>query len=121
MISDAPERHPECSWAPGNGPSDFVFICSWYGGYPAPTLEWHEVLKPSVIAKGPTVNSTSQETERLEVNVNRFILEDSEEVKCVGSHVTGVQNSCSFTLSKTLIHKVLFGIFVLNLLDLTKS
>ncbi|XP_056602563.1 V-set and immunoglobulin domain-containing protein 10 [Triplophysa dalaica] len=98
LVYYAPERHPECSWAPGNGPSDIVFICSWYGGYPAPTLEWHEVLKPSVIAKGPTVNSTSQETDRLEVNVNRFILEDSEEVKCVGSHVTGVQNSCSFTL-----------------------
>ncbi|XP_057219170.1 V-set and immunoglobulin domain-containing protein 10 [Triplophysa rosa] len=98
LVYYAPERHPECSWEPGNGPSDFVFICTWHGGYPVPTLEWHEVLKPSVIAKGPTVNSTSQETERLEVHVNRFILEDREEVKCVGSHVTGVQNSCSFTL-----------------------
>lgn len=106
MIPDAPERHPECSWEPGNGPSDFVFICTWQGGYPAPTLEWHEVYKPSVIAKGPTINSTSQETERLEVHVNRFILEDKEEVKCIGNHVSGLRNSCSFALSKTIIHLV---------------
>lgn len=99
LVYYAPERHPECSWKKGNkGPSDFLFICTWHEGYPVPTLEWHEVLKPHVIAKGPTINSTSQETERLEVHVNRFILSDGEEVKCVARHVTGEENNCSFTL-----------------------
>lgn len=101
-FSDAPERHPECSWEIVNEPLDVLFICSWYGGYPVPTLDWHEVLEEHVIAKGPTVNSTSQETERLEVHVNGFILKNGEEVKCIGHHVTGVEKSCSFKLSKTI-------------------
>ncbi len=67
-----------------------------------PTLDWHEVLEEHVIAKGPTVNSTSQETERLEVHVNEFILDNGEEVKCIGHHVTGEEKSCSFKLRKTI-------------------
>lgn len=101
-LSDAPERHPECSWEILNEPFDVLFICKWHGGYPVPTLDWHEVLEEHVIAKGPTVNSTSQETERLEVHVNGFILQSGEEVKCIGHHVTGVEKNCSFKLSKTI-------------------
>ncbi|XP_051549307.1 V-set and immunoglobulin domain-containing protein 10-like [Myxocyprinus asiaticus] len=97
LVYYAPERHPECSWELGNEPSDVLFICSWYGGYPVPTLDWHEILEETVIAKGPMIN-TSQETERLEVHVNRFILHNKEEVKCVGHHITGVEKSCSFNL-----------------------
>ncbi|XP_016403256.1 V-set and immunoglobulin domain-containing protein 10-like, partial [Sinocyclocheilus rhinocerous] len=102
LVYYAPESHPECSWEIVNEPLDVLFICSWHGGYPVPTLDWHEVLEEHVIAKGPTVNSTSQETERLEVHVNGFILQSGEEVKCIGHHVTGVENSCSFKLSKTI-------------------
>ncbi|XP_043094151.1 V-set and immunoglobulin domain-containing protein 10 isoform X2 [Puntigrus tetrazona] len=98
LVYYAPERHPECSWKIVNEPLDVLFICSWYGGYPVPTLDWHEVLEEHVIAKGPTVNSTSKETEHLEVHVNGFILHSGEEVKCIGHHVTGVENSCSFKL-----------------------
>ncbi|XP_051536112.1 V-set and immunoglobulin domain-containing protein 10-like isoform X1 [Myxocyprinus asiaticus] len=97
LVYYAPESHPVCSWELGKEPSDVLFICSWYGGYPVPTLDWHEVLEETVIAKGPMVN-TSQETERLDVHVNRFILHDGEEVKCVGHHLTGVESSCSFNL-----------------------
>ncbi|KAL0193995.1 hypothetical protein M9458_012291, partial [Cirrhinus mrigala] len=57
--------HPECLWEVVKEPSDVLFICSWYGGYPMPILDWHEVLEENVIAKGPTINSTSQETELL--------------------------------------------------------
>ncbi|XP_056110726.1 V-set and immunoglobulin domain-containing protein 10 [Rhinichthys klamathensis goyatoka] len=98
LVYYAPERHPECSWEVGNKPSDVLFICTWYGGYPVPILYWHEVYEKSVIAKGPTINSTFKETERLEILVNRHILHDKEEVKCTGHHVTGVENSCSFNL-----------------------
>ncbi|XP_050964825.1 V-set and immunoglobulin domain-containing protein 10 [Labeo rohita] len=98
LVYYAPERHPECLWEVVSEPSDVLFICSWFGGYPVPTLDWHEVLEESVIAKGPTINSTSQKTELLKVHVNRFILCDGEEVKCIGHHVTGVNSSCSFKL-----------------------
>ncbi len=109
IFSDAPERYPECSWEIVNEPLDVLFICSWNGGYPVPTLDWHEVHEEHVIAKGPTVNSTSQETERLEVHVNGFILNNGEEVKCIGHHVTGVESSCSFKLRKTIsLPSVLF-------------
>uniref|UniRef100_A0A8C1C676 V-set and immunoglobulin domain containing 10 n=1 Tax=Cyprinus carpio carpio TaxID=630221 RepID=A0A8C1C676_CYPCA len=100
LVYYAPESHPGCSWEIVNEPLDVLFICSWYGGYPVPTLDWHEVLEEHVIAKGPTVNSTSQETERLEVHVNGFILHSGEEVKCIGHHVTGVEKNCSFKLKK---------------------
>ncbi|KAK7172673.1 hypothetical protein R3I93_002709 [Phoxinus phoxinus] len=96
LVYYAPERHPECSWEAGNE-SHVLFICTWNGSYPVPTMSWHEVYKKSVIAKGPTINSTSQ-TERLEIQVNRHILHDKEEVKCTGHHVTGVEKSCSFNL-----------------------
>ncbi|XP_067295590.1 V-set and immunoglobulin domain-containing protein 10 isoform X2 [Pseudorasbora parva] len=98
LVYYASERHPECSWKKGNGSSDFLFVCTWYGGYPVPTLHWHEVYEKTVIAKGPTINSTYEETEHLEIHVNRFILHDKEEVKCTGHHVTGVEKSCSFKL-----------------------
>ncbi|XP_077097747.1 V-set and immunoglobulin domain-containing protein 10 isoform X1 [Siphateles boraxobius] len=98
LVYYAPERNPECRWEVGNEPSDVLFICTWYKGYPVPTLSWHEVYAESVIAKGPTINSTVQETERLEIHVNRYILHDKEEVKCTGHHVTGVERSCSFKL-----------------------
>ncbi|KAK2910988.1 hypothetical protein Q8A67_003121 [Cirrhinus molitorella] len=98
LVYYAPDRHPECSWEMVSEPSDVLFICSWYGGYPVPTLDWHEVLEESVIAKGPMINSTSQETELLKVHVNRFILHDGEEVKCIGHHATGEENFCSFKL-----------------------
>ncbi|XP_052413239.1 V-set and immunoglobulin domain-containing protein 10 [Carassius gibelio] len=98
LVYYAPESRPECSWEIANETFDVLFICSWKGGYPVPTLDWHEVLEEHVIAKGPTVNSTSQETERLEVHVNRFILHSGEEVKCIGHHVTGKVDSCSFKL-----------------------
>jgi len=67
-----------------------------------PILHWHEVYEKSVIAKGPTINFTSKETERLEILVNRHILHDKEEVKCTGLHVTGVEKSCSFNLGKSI-------------------
>lgn len=106
-FSDAPERHPVCRWEVGNEPSDVLFICTWYGGYPVPSLHWQEVYEKSVIAKGPTINSTSQETERLEIHVNRHILHDKEEVKCTGHHVTGVEKYCSFNLGKSISLTVL--------------
>ncbi|XP_067263940.1 V-set and immunoglobulin domain-containing protein 10 isoform X2 [Chanodichthys erythropterus] len=98
LVYYAPERHPECSWEVAKEPSDVLLICTWSEGYPAPTLSWHEVLEKSVIAKGPTINITSQGTERLEIHVNRFILHEKEEVKCTGHHVTGVEKSCSINL-----------------------
>lgn len=72
-----------------------------------PSLHWQEVYEKSVTAKGPTINSTSQVTERLEVHVNRHILHDKEEVKCAGHHVTGVENYCSFNLGKRISLTVL--------------
>lgn len=102
LCSDAPERHPECSWEVSKEPSEVLLICTWSNGYPAPTLSWHEVLEKSVIAKGPTINHTSEGTERLEIPVNRFILHEKEEVKCTGYHVTGVEKSCSINLGKTV-------------------
>ncbi|XP_051751533.1 V-set and immunoglobulin domain-containing protein 10 [Ctenopharyngodon idella] len=98
LVYYAPERHPECSWEVTKEPSDVLLICTWTEGYPAPTLSWHEVLEESVIAKGPTINFTSQGTERLEIHVNRFTLHEKEEVKCTGHHVTGVEKSCSINL-----------------------
>uniref|UniRef100_A0A8C2I0G0 V-set and immunoglobulin domain containing 10 n=1 Tax=Cyprinus carpio TaxID=7962 RepID=A0A8C2I0G0_CYPCA len=100
LVYYAPERHPECSWEILNEPFDVLFICKWHGGYPVPTLDWHGVLEENVIAKGPTINSTSQETECLEIHVNRLILHDVKEVKCVGHHVTGVEKNCSFELKR---------------------
>ncbi|XDV21385.1 hypothetical protein PO909_026489 [Leuciscus waleckii] len=97
LVYYAPERHPECRWEVGNEPSDVLFICTWSGGYPVPSLHLQEVYEKSVIAKGPTINS-SQETEHLEYRVNRHILHDKEEVKCTGHHVTGVEKYCSFNL-----------------------
>ncbi|NP_001093564.2 V-set and immunoglobulin domain-containing protein 10 precursor [Danio rerio] len=96
LVYYAPERHPECSWELGDKPSDVLFICSWFGGYPVPTLTWQEV---EGAAEGPTINlTTSQQTEELNVSVNRSILHDGDKVKCTGHHVTGVEKSCSFTL-----------------------
>lgn len=98
LVYHAPERHPECSWELGSEPSVVLFICSWFGGYPVPTLAWQKVPEKSGVAEGPTINLTSQETERLAVFVNRSILHDGDEVNCTGHHVTGVEKSCSFTL-----------------------
>ncbi|XP_026101077.1 V-set and immunoglobulin domain-containing protein 10-like isoform X1 [Carassius auratus] len=100
LVYYAPERHPECSWVILNEPYDVLFKCKWHGGYPVPTLNWQEVREENVIAKGPTINSTSQETECLEVYVNSTMMHNVKEVKCIGHHVTGVEKNCSFELKR---------------------
>ncbi|TRY87464.1 hypothetical protein DNTS_035294 [Danionella cerebrum] len=102
LVYYAPERHPECSWEVTREQSSVLFTCTWFGGYPVPTLSWR-VQEESVIAKDAVINFTSQEAERLEVRVNRSLLHNKDEVMCTGRHALGVERFCSFTLRHPLV------------------
>ncbi|KAM8865064.1 V-set and immunoglobulin domain-containing protein 10 [Synchiropus picturatus] len=89
LVYYAPDRHPECMWAPVLDSSHVQFHCSWFGAYPAPTLQWED--GHSVLA--------SAEAESLSVTMNRSQLTSGQTVKCSGHHMAAKQEaSCSFTL-----------------------
>lgn len=104
---DAPDRHPQCTWAPAMDPSHFQFNCTWLGAYPTPKLTWGYVqgdqgggLKGGIYAWNVTDN--------LSVTLNRSMLSDGQTLKCTAHHLwlaQGVKNSCSFSLSKHVVVK----------------
>ncbi|KAK6306028.1 hypothetical protein J4Q44_G00229530 [Coregonus suidteri] len=103
LVYYSPERHPECLWKAGKDPSDVQFNCSWFGGYPSPTLFWGENHQEPG-SQGNQVAGRlmeSEETDSLVVNLNRSLLFDGQTLKCDGRHPTislGEEKFCSFTL-----------------------
>ncbi|KAI4887430.1 hypothetical protein NFI96_023687, partial [Prochilodus magdalenae] len=97
LVYYAPDRHPNCSWEQASQ-SDLVLLsCSWYGGYPTPTLQ---VFLVSEQSPEPKAVSTSV-TENLVVTLNRTMLNDGLNVTCLGQFSElkpGHEKSCSFIL-----------------------
>ncbi|KAL2092517.1 hypothetical protein ACEWY4_012315 [Coilia grayii] len=95
LVYFPPERHPECNWRIQNYSSLAVFICSWRGGYPAPTLQWEDVTPQGAVLAvfGSAVNET------LEVMLNRSMLRDGQNLNCRGKHIaTSKELSCQLNL-----------------------
>ncbi|KAM9810489.1 V-set and immunoglobulin domain-containing protein 10 [Neosynchiropus ocellatus] len=89
LVYYAPDRHPECTWAPALDSSHVQFNCSWFGAYPAPTLQWEDGR--GVLA--------SAEADSLSVTLNRSQLASGQTVRCSAHHAAAEREaSCSFTL-----------------------
>ncbi|KAG5280505.1 hypothetical protein AALO_G00060820 [Alosa alosa] len=94
LVYYPPERNPQCSWREQNDSSIITFICSWLGGYPAPTLQWEDLASGG----GAVFNSTD---DTVEVTLNRSLLSDGQELRCQGKHVVmsdGEEKFCHLTL-----------------------
>ncbi|XP_052335187.1 V-set and immunoglobulin domain-containing protein 10-like [Oncorhynchus keta] len=103
LVYYSPERHPECLWNTGKDLSHVQFSCSWFGGYPSPTLFWGEKHQKSGSHAKQVAGQLmeSEETDNLVVNLNRSLLFDGQMLKCSGHHPTispGEDKFCSFTL-----------------------
>ncbi|XP_063752339.1 V-set and immunoglobulin domain-containing protein 10 isoform X2 [Eleginops maclovinus] len=100
LVYYAPDRHPECMWAPAQDPSHVLFNCTWFGAYPAPTLRWGEDQGDQAAGwKGHVYKS--EVTESLSVLLNRSMLADGQTLRCMAQHLTltaGKEKSCSFNL-----------------------
>ncbi|XP_062398485.1 V-set and immunoglobulin domain-containing protein 10 [Sardina pilchardus] len=93
LVYYPPERHPQCSWREQNVSSIITLVCSWQGGYPAPSLQWDDLASLEAV-----LNSTE---DTVEVTLNRTLLRDGQELRCTGKHVAtsdGEEKFCHFTL-----------------------
>ncbi|KAJ7993667.1 hypothetical protein DPEC_G00257040 [Dallia pectoralis] len=100
LVYYPPERHPECMWRIGKNLSHVDFNCSWFGGYPTPTLLWAEKHSmPGSLVTGQLMENT--QTDSLWINLNRSSLMEGENLRCYGHHPTirpEEENFCSFVL-----------------------
>ncbi|XP_010862446.2 V-set and immunoglobulin domain-containing protein 10 [Esox lucius] len=100
LVYYPPERSPECMWRVAKDLNHVQFNCSWFGGYPTPTLFWGE----SHIMPGSQVFEQlmqEEETVSLVVNLNRSLLLEEENLRCYGHHPTirpEEEKFCLFTL-----------------------
>ncbi|XP_071013224.1 V-set and immunoglobulin domain-containing protein 10-like [Oncorhynchus clarkii lewisi] len=103
LVYYSPEKHPECQWKIGKDPSHVQFNCSWFGGYPSPTLLWGEKHQVTSSQGNQVAGQLmeSEVTDRLVVNLNRSLLFEGQTLKCDGHHPmisTEDEKFCSFTL-----------------------
>ncbi|XP_026866448.2 V-set and immunoglobulin domain-containing protein 10 isoform X2 [Electrophorus electricus] len=98
LVYYSPETHPDCSWALISQPNLVHFNCSWYGGYPAPKLQVFLGHRTD----GMRTITSLEDTENLEVTLNRTMLYEGQKIKCVAQHIvqrSSEEKSCSFTLT----------------------
>ncbi|XP_033474474.2 V-set and immunoglobulin domain-containing protein 10 [Epinephelus lanceolatus] len=102
LVYHAPDRHPECMWAPAQDPSHIHFNCTWFGAYPTPTLHWGEDQGDQDAGWKEHIYA-SEETDSLSVMLNRSVLSDGETLRCMAQHpalAPGTEKSCWFPLKR---------------------
>ncbi|CAB1442421.1 unnamed protein product [Pleuronectes platessa] len=96
LVYYAPDRHPDCSWAPAADASHALFNCSWFGAYPTPTLRWVE--DQGAHWKGHVFVTDTRDS--LSLSLNRSLLSEGQTLRCMakGFDPSGKEKSCSLTL-----------------------
>ncbi|KAK6313512.1 hypothetical protein J4Q44_G00168590 [Coregonus suidteri] len=103
LVYYSPEKQPECQWKVWKNLSHVQFNCSWFGGYPSPTLLWGEKHQEPARQGNQVAGQLmeSEVTDSLVVNLNRSLLFDGQTLKCDGHHPmisAEDEKFCSFTL-----------------------
>ncbi|XP_053276949.1 LOW QUALITY PROTEIN: V-set and immunoglobulin domain-containing protein 10 [Pleuronectes platessa] len=99
LVYYAPDRHPDCSWAPAADASHALFNCSWFGAYPTPTLRWVEDQgDQGAHWKGHVFVTDTRDS--LSLSLNRSLLSEGQTLRCMakGFDPSGKEKSCSLTL-----------------------
>ncbi|KAG9261994.1 V-set and immunoglobulin domain-containing protein 10 [Astyanax mexicanus] len=97
LVYYVPDRHPNCSWEEASSPDLVHFNCSWFGGYPVPTLQVFLASETDAVEH----DLESEITENIGVTLNRTMLHDGQKITCKGQHtlkLPGSEKSCSFIL-----------------------
>lgn len=97
LVYYVPDRHPNCSWEEAGSPDLIHFKCSWFGGYPAPTLQVFLASETEAVEQ----ILDSKITESIVVTLNRTMLHDGQKIICKGQHTRELpasEKSCSFVL-----------------------
>lgn len=97
LVYYAPDRHPNCSWEEASSPDLVHFNCSWFGGYPVPTLQVYLASETDAVEQV----LDSEITENIGVTLNRTMLRDGQKITCKGQptiRLPGSEKSCSFIL-----------------------
>ncbi|XP_038558369.1 V-set and immunoglobulin domain-containing protein 10 [Micropterus salmoides] len=100
LVYYAPDRHPECMWAPTEDPTHVQFNCTWFEAYPTPTLQWEKDQDDQGARSTGHVYALG-EVDNLSVTLNRSMLTDGEMLRCMAKHPTltpGKEKLCSLIL-----------------------
>ncbi|XP_047197324.1 V-set and immunoglobulin domain-containing protein 10 [Hippoglossus stenolepis] len=102
LVYYAPDRHPECMWAPAADASHALFNCTWFGAYPTPTLRWVEDQgdqgNQGAHWKGHVFVTDLRDS--LSLSLNRSLLSEGQTLRCMAKNslASGKEKSCSLTL-----------------------
>ncbi|XP_060928381.1 V-set and immunoglobulin domain-containing protein 10 [Limanda limanda] len=99
LVYYAPDRHPDCSWAPAEDASHALFICTWFGAYPPPTLRWVEDQGDQGAQwKGRVFVTETRDS--LSLSLNRSLLSEGQILRCMAKSfdASEKEKSCSLTL-----------------------
>lgn len=93
--TDPPDGHPSCSVEPALNHTSLRLLCSWSGGYPAPSLHWTGNLKQVAHDEANTGQQTKPLTTAILLSSESLTSNDNS-FTCMGSHVALKQSTeCS--------------------------